>query len=124
MFIPIIHDVASWGWWYAYFNPTKKDVVNKTIQEEINKVVKDGFTEEEFKSSLNSWIVSRKTDLGADGTLMRLVIYQLLYGYSLDEYDNLETKIKVNQINDVVRKFISKDKMTSVFAGDMGEVFL
>lgn len=121
--IPIDNNVASWAW-YAFFNPTKKEAVNKALKEEVNKAVKDGFTEEEFKSNLTSWLNSRKTGLGNDNTLMGLVNSQLQYGQSLDEYDALETKVsalKVSQVNDVLRKYISEDKMTSVFAGDFNK---
>lgn len=121
--IPIDNNVASWAW-YAFFNPTKKDAVNKALKEEVNKAVKDGFTEEEFKSNLTSWLNSRKTGLGNDNTLMGLVNSQLQYGQSLDEYDALEAKVsalKVSQVNDVLRKYISEDKMTSVFAGDFNK---
>lgn len=121
--IPIDNNVASWNW-YAFFNPTKKDAVNKALKEEVNKAVKDGFTEEEFKSNLTSWLNSRKTGLGNDNTLMNLVNSQLLYGVSLDEYDALEAKasaLKVSEVNDVLRKYISEDKLTSVFAGDFNK---
>ncbi|WP_313598121.1 M16 family metallopeptidase [Epilithonimonas vandammei] len=121
--VPIDNNVASWSW-YAFFNPTKKDAVNKALKEEVNKAVKDGFTEEEFKSNLTSWLNSRKTGLGNDNTLMGLVNSQLQYGQSLDEYDALEAKVsalKVSQVNDVLRKYISEDKLTSVFAGDFNK---
>ena len=121
--IPIESNVASWGW-YAFYNPTKKDAVNKALKEEVNKAVKDGFTEEEYKSNLTSWLNSRKTGLGNDNTLMNLVNGQLQYGVALEEYDALEAKVsalKVSQVNDVLRKYISEDKLTSVFAGDFNK---
>lgn len=121
--IPIESNVASWGW-YAFYNPTKKDAVNKALKEEVNKAVKDGFTEEEYKSNLTSWLNSRKTGLGNDNTLMSLVNGQLQYGVPLEEYDALEAKVsalKVAQVNDVLRKYISEDKLTSVFAGDFNK---
>lgn len=123
MSVPVSNDVASWGW-YAFFNPTKKNDVDKALKEEVNKAVKDGFTEEEFKSNLNSWLTSRKTNLGTDGSLMSLVNQQLQYGVPLEDYDALEAKVKalkVNQVNDVLKKYISEDKMTSVFAGDFNK---
>lgn len=121
--VPTDNTVASWGW-YAFFNPTKKDAVNKALKEEVNKAVKEGFTEEELKSNLNSWLNSRKTDLGNDTTLVGLVNSQLQYGIPLEDYDALEAKVsglKVNQVNDVLRKYISEDKLTSVFAGDFNK---
>ncbi|PIF47731.1 zinc protease [Chryseobacterium sp. 52] len=121
--IPSDNTVASWSW-YAFFNPTKKDAVNKALKEEVNKAVKDGFTEEELKSNLNSWLTSRKTGLGNESTLMGLVNSQLQYGIPLEDYDALEAKVsalKVGQVNDVLRKYISEDKLTSVFAGDFNK---
>ncbi|MNK37459.1 Protease 3 precursor [compost metagenome] len=121
--IPVENNVASWGW-YAFYNPTKKDAVNKALKEEVNKAVKDGFTEAEYKSNLTSWLNSRKTGLGNDNTLMGLVNGQLLYGVPLEEYDALEAKVsalKVSQVNDVLRKYINEDKLTSVFAGDFNK---
>lgn len=121
--IPVENNVASWGW-YAFYNPTKKDAVNKALKEEVNKAVKDGFTEAEYKSNLTSWLNSRKTGLGNDNTLMGLVNGQLQYGVPLEEYDALEAKVsalKVSQVNDVLRKYISEDKLTSVFAGDFNK---
>ena len=123
MNVPIDNNVASWAW-YAFFNPTKKDAVNKALKEEVNKAVKDGFTEEEFKSNLTSWLNSRKTGLGNDNTLMGLVNTQLQYGVPLEDYDALEAKVaalKVSQVNDVLRKYITEDKLTSVFAGDFNK---
>ncbi|NIF07885.1 insulinase family protein [Chryseobacterium sp. Tr-659] len=121
--VPSDNNVASWNW-YAFFNPTKKDAVNKALKEEINKVVKEGFGEDELKSNLNSWLTSRKTGLGNDDTLMGLVNNQLQYGISLEDYDTLEAKVsalKVGQVNDILRKYISEDKLTSVFAGDFNK---
>ncbi|MBL1219238.1 insulinase family protein [Chryseobacterium sp. L7] len=121
--VPSDNTVASWGW-YAFFNPTKKDAVNKALKEEVNKALKEGFTEEELKSNLNSWLNSRKTDLGNDATLVGLVNSQLQYGIPLEDYDALEAKVaalKLNQVNDVLRKYISEDKLTSVFAGDFNK---
>ncbi|SHL82360.1 M16 family metallopeptidase [Chryseobacterium contaminans] len=123
MSVPSDNTVASWGW-YAFFNPTKKDAVNKALKEEVNKAVKEGFTEEEFKSNLTSWLTSRKTNLGNDSTLMGLVNSQLQYGIPLEDYDTLEAKVsalKVGQVNDVLKKYISEDKLTSVFAGDFNK---
>ena len=123
MGVPADNNVASWGW-YAFFNPTKKDAVNAALKEELNKAVKEGFTEEEFKSNLTSWLTSRKTSLGNESTLMGLVNTQLQYGIPLEDYDTLEAKVsalKVGQVNDVLKKYISEDKLTSVFAGDFNK---
>ena len=121
--IPITNDVAYWQY-YAFLNPTKKNAVETATKEEVAKALKDGFTADELKSNLLSWQNERKTRLGSDYTLMDLVNTYLQYGIVLEDYDTLETKVKalkVEEVNSVLKKYISLDKMTSVYAGDFNK---
>ncbi|MTH14103.1 pitrilysin family protein [Flavobacterium sp. LC2016-01] len=121
--IPITNDVASWSY-YAFLNPTKKNAVETAAKEEIAKALKDGFTAEELKSNLVSWQNERKTRLGTDNTLMSLVNTYLQYGIPLEDYDDLENKVKVlkvEEVNAVLKKYLSLDKMTSIYAGDFNK---
>lgn len=113
------NDVASWSY-YAFLNPTKRDAVEKALKEEVSKALKDGFTADELKTNIVSWKNSRNTSLGTDGTLLGLSNNYLLNGIKFDEFDNLEKKVdalNVNQVNDVLKKYISLDKLTSVYTG-------
>lgn len=121
--VPITNDVAYWEY-YALLNPTKKNAVEVAAKEEISKALKDGFTAEELKSNLVSWQNERKTRLGSDDTLMGLVNTYLQYGIPLEDYDTLESKVKVlkvEEVNTVLRKYLSLDKMTSIYAGDFNK---
>lgn len=121
--VPIANDVASWSY-YAFFNPTKKNAVETATKEEIAKALKDGFTAEELKSNMISWQNERKTRLGVDNTLMDLVNTYLQYGVPLEDYDTLESKVKtlkVEEVNSVLKKYLSLDKMTSIYAGDFNK---
>lgn len=121
--VPITNDAAEWTY-YAFLNPTKKNAVETAAKEEIAKALKDGFTAEELKSNLVSWQNERKTRLGVDNTLMELVNTYLQYGIALDDYDQLETKVKalkVDEVNKVLKKYLTLDKMTSVYAGDFNK---
>lgn len=121
--VPVTSDVASWSY-YAFLNPTKKNAVETATKEEIAKALKDGFTADELKANLVSWQNERKTRLGSDDTLMNLVNTYLQYGIPLEDYDTLETKVKalkVEEVNTVLRKYLSLDKMTSVYAGDFNK---
>lgn len=121
--VPITNDAAAWTY-YAFLNPTKKNAVETAAKEEIAKALKDGFTAEELKSNLVSWQNERKTRLGIDNTLMELVNTYLQYGIALDDYDQLETKVKalkVDEVNKVLKKYLTLDKMTSVYAGDFNK---
>ena len=121
--VPVTNDVAYWLY-YAFLNPTKKNAVETAAKEEISKALKDGFTAEELKSNLTSWLNERKTRLGNDGTLIALTNSYLQYGTPLEDYDTLESKVKVlkiEEINAVLKKYISLDKMTSIYAGDFNK---
>ncbi|WP_166919370.1 M16 family metallopeptidase [Flavobacterium poyangense] len=121
--VPITNDVAFWEY-YAFLNPTKKGAVEAATKEEITKALKDGFTEEELKTNLVSWLNKRKTRLGSDETLMSLVNTHLNYGIPLEDYDDLESKVKalkIQEVNSVLKKYITLDKMTSVYVGDFNK---
>ncbi|OXG06218.1 zinc protease [Flavobacterium araucananum] len=121
--VPITSDVAFWSY-YAFLNPTKKKAVETAAKEEIAKALKDGFTADELKSNLVSWQNERKTRLGTDDTLMSLTNTYLQYGIPLEDYDTLESKVKtlkVEEVNAVLRKYLSLEKMTSIYAGDFNK---
>ncbi|WP_264529417.1 M16 family metallopeptidase [Flavobacterium sp. N502540] len=121
--VPVTNDVSYWAY-YAFLNPTKKNAVEIAAKEEIAKALKEGFTAEELKSNLVSWLNERKTRLGDDGTLMDLTNVYLQYGVPLEDYDTLEAKVKalkIEEVNAVVKKYLSLDKMTSIYAGDFNK---
>lgn len=112
-------DVAFWSY-YAFLNPAKRDAVENAVKEEISIAIKDGFTAEELKTNIGSWKNGRTTSLGTDNTLLSLSNNYLLNGISFDDYDNLEKKVealKVSDVNNVLKKYISLDKLTSVYTG-------
>ena len=113
------NDVSSWGY-YAFLNPTKREAVEKALKEEVAKALKDGFTADELKTNIVSWKNGRTTSLGTDGTLLGLSNGYLLNGITFDEFDNLEKKVdalNVSQVNEVFKKYMSLDKLTSVYTG-------
>ena len=118
--IPVSNDVASWGY-YALLNPTKRDAVEKAVKEEVGKALKEGFTADEVVTNKKSYANIQKTMLGMDNTLINLVNKKLQYGVPLDDYDTLSAKIQTLQVDDVnaaLRKYLSLDRVTSVYAGD------
>lgn len=118
--IPYDNDVANWGS-YAFYNPTKKSEVNNALKDEIAKALKDGFTQAELTDAISSWKVSRKTDLGSDNFLLSYLNSHLYLNRSLDDFDQLEKKVdalKLDEVNQVLKKYISLDKLVLINAGD------
>lgn len=121
--VPLTNDVASWGY-YAILNPTKRDAVEKALKEEVEKALKDGFTQEELDTNKKSYANQRATMLGMDNTLINLVNTKLQFGISLDSYDVENAKIqslKLDEVNKVLKKYISLDRLSSVYAGDFNK---
>jgi zinc protease len=121
--VPISNEVASWGY-YALLNPTKRDAVEKAVKEEVSKALKDGFTADEVMTNKKSYSNVQKTMLGMDNTLINLVNKKLQYGVSLDEYDALNSKIenlKLEEVNAALKKYLTLERLTSVYAGDFNK---
>ncbi len=55
---------------------------------------------------------------------MSLANTYLQYGIPLEDYDDLENKVKVlkvEEVNTVLKKYLSLDKMTSIYVGDFNK---
>ena len=121
--VPLSNEVASWNY-YAYLNPTKRDAVEKAIQEEVSKALSGGFTQEELDSNKKSYMNQRMTNLGSDNMLISLVNNKLLFGIPLERFDEHNSKIqnlKLSEVNSALKKYLSQDKLISVFAGDFNK---
>jgi zinc protease len=121
--VPITNDVSSWNY-YAYLNPTKRDAVESAVKDEVTKAVQTGFTQAELDSNKKSYANIRTTSLGMDNTLINLENTKLLFGVPLETYDELNAKIqnlKLAEVNAVLKKYISLDKVTSIYAGDFNK---
>ncbi|MCU7618371.1 insulinase family protein [Chryseobacterium sp. PBS4-4] len=121
--IPVSNDVSSWNY-YAYLNPTKRDAVEAAIKEEVSKAIASGFTQQELDSNKKSYANERTTSLGTDNTLINLVNTQLLFGRSLDKYDEQNAKIQnltLSEVNAALKKYLSGNNVISVFAGDFNK---
>ncbi|KUF45405.1 peptidase M16 [Myroides marinus] len=106
---------------YAFLNPTKRGDVEKAINEEFNKLVTSGITEEELKANKSSWVSTRQTNLGLDGYLISLSSQFLQYDIPFSEYEKLNAEIEkltVKQVNDAAKKYLQPSKFTTIYAGD------
>ena len=106
---------------YAISNPDNSDKVVKVINEELNKLIKDGVTEEELskavESNLQSNTVARSTDSGIAGMLNSL----LAQDRDIQSTKDLEDQMKAltpEQVNAAIRKYLKPEKLIIVTAGD------
>jgi zinc protease len=106
---------------YAIFNPSFKDKLNNALNEEIKKALDKGFTKEEWKSSLDSWLQQRKMALDNNNGLAGILTKYMVDGKVLDFYTETETKAKaltLDQINAALKKYLDPNKLILIYAGD------
>jgi zinc protease len=114
---------SSWGL-YAIFNPLYKNRLDSALRDVINKTIQTGFTEDEFKKAVASWLQQRKTILSLDNALSSQQASFLVDGKDLNYYTDYENRVKnltLDQVNKALRKYISPDKITFIYAGDFNK---
>ncbi|MCC9041884.1 insulinase family protein [Myroides sp. M-43] len=106
---------------YAFLNPTKRAEVEKAINEEFNRLITSGITEEELVANKTSWKNARQTNLGSDGYLIGLSNSLLLFDIPFTDHDKLNgeiEKVTIKQVNDAAKKYLQPTKFTTVYTGD------
>lgn len=114
------YPASSWGV-YAIFNPTYKSRLDSALRNVITSTLQTGFKEDEFKKAETSWLELRKTYLGDDQSLAWRLANYMSDGKDLNFFTDYETKAKsltLEQVNAALRKYISLDKITFIYAGD------
>jgi zinc protease len=104
--------------------PQNVTKVETALKEEIEKVIKDGFTKEEVETAtaglLQSYQVTRSKDSSLAGTLSKLLFWDRTLAWQND----LEKKIAAltpSQLTAAIRKHIDPTKITIVKAGDFAK---
>ncbi|MBL7720161.1 MAG: insulinase family protein, partial [Flavipsychrobacter sp.] len=109
---------------YAIFNPQFKDKLNTALDEEIKKAIANGFTEDEWKSSLQSWLTTRKASLDNNGAIINMLNSYMYDGKDLTYYSDMETKakaLKLADINAALKKYFDTGKLILIYAGDFNK---
>ena len=104
---------------YAIYAPENRDRLEAAYKEEIEKMLKDGFTEAEIKDAKSGYLQSRKVSRSQDNALSGALNAMLNIGRTMKYSEDFEAKINTltpEQINSALRKYIDVNKM-SVFKG-------
>jgi zinc protease len=111
---------------YAIYAPENRDKVQAAFIDEIQKVVKEGFTQEELDAARSGWIQSQMVNRAQDRSLAnKLSNYQFL-NRNLQWDKSLEDKISkltAADVNKVMAKYLDTQKMVFVKAGDFEKAF-
>ncbi len=106
---------------YAIYNPDNKAKLETVWNEELAKMLKDGFTEDELKQAKAGYIQYRESGRANDDQLASTLNGYLYLDRMMMWDQNIDDKLqKLNaaQINTAMNKYLSTGKISVVKAGD------
>jgi zinc protease len=106
---------------YAIYNPDNSEKLITAYKEEIDKMLKDGFTKDELKDATSGYLQGRNVTRAQDRSLAEKLSSNLFLNRTMKWDADLESKVAaltVDQVNAAMRKWIKPEKITYVQAGD------
>lgn len=113
-------DVATFGA-YAICAPENLAKVEKGFYEELDRVLKDGFTQKELDDVKKGILQNNKLDRAKDARLVRTLAADLDLERSMQwdkKYEQAIRDLTLFQVNNAVKKYWLRDKISIVKAGD------
>jgi zinc protease len=114
---------ASWSA-YAIAAPGNIAKVESALKEELERALKDGFTEAEVASAKSGIMQMRMQNRSQDGTVASAWTGNLYLGRTWDFSKQMEEKmlaLKPADVSAALRKYLDPAKVTVVKAGDFGK---
>jgi zinc protease len=108
----------------AIYAPENVEKVERGFREELERVLKDGFTAEEVEDAKKGYLNQARRSRTIDSTLARRLQNNLYLGRTMAFDEAFEQKIAeltAEQINTAFRKHITPDKISIVKAGDFAK---
>jgi zinc protease len=108
----------------AIYAPQNADKLEAAFKDEIAKMLKDGFTEQEVKDAKSGLLQRNMTARAQDAALSRTLANYLYWNRTLAWDEALEKKIAAltpQQVNDAMRRLVDPSKLTIVKAGDFAK---
>lgn len=106
---------------YAIYNPDNSERLIEAYKDEMNKMVKDGFTKEELADAVKGFIQSRSVSRSQDRELCARLNNYIFLDRTMKWDEDFEKKIQaltVEQVNAAMRKWINPEKISYIQAGD------
>ncbi|HKR07145.1 MAG TPA: pitrilysin family protein [Bacteroidia bacterium] len=106
---------------YAIYNPDNSDKLIAAYKDEIEKMLKEGFTAAELKDASTGYLQGQNVTRAQDRSLANKLSSNLFLNRTMKWDAELESKIAaltVDQVNTAIRKWIKPEKITYVQAGD------
>ena len=106
---------------YAIFAPQNRAKVEAALAEEIDGVLKSGFTAKELGEGINSQLNFRRLSRAQDATLAAAIRENQYLGITFAraaEVDAAIGKLTLDQVNAALRKYLKPGDFAAAYAGD------
>ena len=106
---------------FAIFAPQNAARVAAALKDELAKMLKEGFTDEELKTAKSGWSQQQQLNRAEDQALASRLSNYLFIGRTLDWDATLNTRVNaltVDQLNTAMRKHVDPSRLSVVKAGD------
>jgi zinc protease len=106
---------------FAIYAPQNVAKLETAFREELDRALKDGFTEKEIQEAKSGWLQGRQVGRAQDGPLARALDQDLYLSRTLKWDADLEAKVaalKPDEIQAAMRRHIEPSKITIVKAGN------
>lgn len=117
------HPIDESGSFFAFamFAPENRDRLEEVLAEELDKIVTDGFTEEELESAKTGFLQQRVLRRSDDGSLAGLLSAGLYFDRDFHwqaERDAQIEALTVDQVNAAVARWLDPEALVHSIAGD------
>ena len=106
----------------AIYNPMNADKLVAAAREELDRVLRDGFTDDEVAKAKSAWLQARFQSRAEDRTIVGMMLLRGQYGLTFDGWDgDIERraqKLTTAEVNATFRKYVNAKKVAWVIAGD------
>lgn len=109
---------------FAIYAPQNVSRLEAAFKEEMEKILKEGVTEQELKDAIRGYLQSQQVSRSQDRELARSVSSHLYIGRTFRWNADFEKKVSeltVEQVNAALRKYLDPAKITIFKAGDFAK---
>lgn len=106
---------------YAIAAPENKDKLLSVIDEEVQRLLKDGVTEDELARAKTAFVESQNVSRTNDGALISILAESIRAERTMAYYTKLESQIgqlTKQQVDGALREFFQPSRLLTVVAGD------
>ncbi|MCS6917508.1 MAG: pitrilysin family protein [Chitinophagales bacterium] len=126
------YGVGSWiraGSWepsgsfgtFAIYNPENANRLLTAYKEELDRLLKEGYTEAEFNDAVKGYLQNELVSRSRDAVLAFELANNLFLNRTMkwtEQFEGRISALKVENVNEVMRRWLKPDKISYVMAGD------